>query len=615
VIRNLSEFVVPLNVRPKPLKKSAAVRLRKWQEEAFKQLYNERYCQINAPTGSGKTTAERWITFNKLTENWKLRSIIAVPQEIISHGFKETFISDGNKIIKSEILNAHNLCEKGFSDLKLDAIKQFFKIKFGKLEMLSERVLLISHDRLVAFYKWCVKTDNLSLFNDTIVTIDEGHHIRASEDLNGLGSVVRGLMSKTNAQLFLTSASWFRGDKMSCLGDLKNKFSRFDLPIDRFLKDYFAPGSTVTMSVLLSDPNHPEEILDAIEKSKGIKKTIAWLSPVASYQTKIVGGKYDLAKKILNGRTDYLDLVEDNVTHRKKVKKTIAERKNTHIYTLAQCMGIEGYNDVALERGIIIGSRNSYTQVVQMLGRLLRPWGTEKHIELYIVIPKTNRTTAEDFNEQTNEYFKTIMLLLLINDEIIMPTLHVYDRKTLTNIGLDLNETADIVSKICDRYIKAIDDKDNTSLDAISAVLNEEFGDRFNESEIDELIDSTQRIFSAWNQQITGGTVDVTNDPLGFLKCLSADFGYDSLQKMRAAIYKIYKFKTENEHIEKCKEFKNKIEWIRFYKSYIEEGWYCFPWISFNYTQAKWSELVGWSKSYHTRKEHIEKCKEFKGYT
>ncbi len=52
--------------------------------------------------------------------------------------------------------------------------------------------------------------------NDTLVAIDEFHHVSADGD-NRLGEVIKNIMSKSNAHVIAMAGSYFRGDSVPVL--------------------------------------------------------------------------------------------------------------------------------------------------------------------------------------------------------------------------------------------------------------------------------------------------------------------------------------------------------------------------------------------------------------
>ena len=54
---------------------------------------------------------------------------------------------------------------------------------------------------------------DVSVFNNTLLAIDEFHHVSAAIE-NKLGEVLNKVMSKTNCHIIAMTGSYFRGDNI-----------------------------------------------------------------------------------------------------------------------------------------------------------------------------------------------------------------------------------------------------------------------------------------------------------------------------------------------------------------------------------------------------------------
>ncbi len=197
--------------------------MRPWQLDAFESLKDATHMILNAPMGSGKSTLMCFLAAFKMRQDPTLRCIIAVPQTIIASGFGEDRlkIPDGEEI---EWKSEHNLCESGPRVKTGDYILRWLTQPHGNF---SERILVCTHAGLLAAYKKLQKLGQLSLFTNCLLWLDEAHHIMNTsapdiEDLilnNGIGGLVAYLLSckNRNIQIGLTTASFFRGDRLSLL--------------------------------------------------------------------------------------------------------------------------------------------------------------------------------------------------------------------------------------------------------------------------------------------------------------------------------------------------------------------------------------------------------------
>jgi superfamily II DNA or RNA helicase len=256
-IMNFEEFMSDQNIRQNALYKTweregdvtivadceGFSPMRGWQVEAFSTLKDSPRMILNAPMGSGKSWMMCALSAYKMTQDSTLRCIICVPQMIIAPGFVSAKMKmpDGTKInwqIK------YNLCEEGASSKsKVNSFINWFKQPYSNFQ---ERVMLCSHATLLRAYRKLQKENRLHLFDHFLLWIDEAHHLMnsSSEDFpeivdnNGIGGVIEYLLSQSgrNIQIGLTTASFFRGDRLGLLTEeMKKQFKPYPLPYDKYL--------------------------------------------------------------------------------------------------------------------------------------------------------------------------------------------------------------------------------------------------------------------------------------------------------------------------------------------------------------------------------------------
>jgi superfamily II DNA or RNA helicase len=216
--------------------------MRPWQEKAFTHLHASPHMILNAPMGSGKSWMMCLLSAYKLKKDRDLRCIISVPQATIAGGFddEKLLMPDGEKIFWKP---QHNLCQskssKGIANYIVNWLQQ-------QHEGLHNRVLLCTHSALIAAFKQLQVKGRIDLLHNLLLWVDEAHHVKnAGEEVQGLNTNALGKVISTlvnlehkNAQIGLTTATEFRGDRFPLLTDLiKPKFehSRFHLPYDEHL--------------------------------------------------------------------------------------------------------------------------------------------------------------------------------------------------------------------------------------------------------------------------------------------------------------------------------------------------------------------------------------------
>ena len=99
----------------------------------------------------------------------------------------------------------YNLCTPGGDDKKVRAFRTFIEDK-------SQAILICTHATL----RFAFNQLDVSAFNDTVLAIDEFHHVSAAIE-NKLGEVLNKVMNKTNAHIIAMTGSYFRGDNIPVL--------------------------------------------------------------------------------------------------------------------------------------------------------------------------------------------------------------------------------------------------------------------------------------------------------------------------------------------------------------------------------------------------------------
>ena len=99
----------------------------------------------------------------------------------------------------------YNLCTPGGESSKVTAFNNF-------LSDSSETILICTHATL----RFAFDAVDESVFNQTLLAIDEFHHVSADAE-NRLGEVLRSIMNNTTAHIVAMTGSYFRGDSVPVL--------------------------------------------------------------------------------------------------------------------------------------------------------------------------------------------------------------------------------------------------------------------------------------------------------------------------------------------------------------------------------------------------------------
>ena len=98
----------------------------------------------------------------------------------------------------------NDLCSPGSDSSKVAAVERFLEGPDAVL-ICTHATLRFAHDAI-----------DEQLFDDTLLAIDEFHHVSASE-ASRLGALVRSVMQNTNAHIVAMTGSYFRGDAIPVL--------------------------------------------------------------------------------------------------------------------------------------------------------------------------------------------------------------------------------------------------------------------------------------------------------------------------------------------------------------------------------------------------------------
>ncbi len=422
--------------------------LRGWQIEAFGVLKDSPRMILNAPMGSGKSWMMCSLSAYKLTQDASLRCIICVPQMVIAPGFVCARIKLPNEA-KIDWRIKNNLCVEDVSNgSKVAFFIDWLETSHSDLQ---DRVLLCSHMTLLRAYRKLQKEGRLDLLNRLLLWIDEAHHLMntSSEESpsmvenNGIGKVVEYLLAQTdcNIQIGLTTASFFRGDRLGLLTEeMKQTFKPYLLPYDKYLASMNHLES-FSFDFLLCGHNYLSGIELLLKQRKG--KDIIYIPHpnsthsqgkqrevrgiVDTYQ-RIHGGekiREDNSLIVLGGKENpfkILDLVDNHRQRRSQRKSFIAHpdmKRNREALDAIVALNMfkEGADWIWADRCIIVGSRSSLVDIVQMMGRVLRDAEGKKHAEVIQLLPfSLDQSNAALFRDNLNDYLKAIYASLILEN-------------------------------------------------------------------------------------------------------------------------------------------------------------------------------------------------------
>lgn len=414
-------------------KSTNALGMREMQEKAYEGR-TAQYLLLKAPPASGKSRALMFIALDKLKNQGIKKVIVAVPEKSIGASFGATelkkygFFADWNPNPK------YNLCTPGEEKSKVTAFLNFLDS--------DEQILVCTHSTLRTSF------DGLDpkKLDDTLVAIDEFHHVSAEGD-NILGQVLKSIMANSTAHIVAMTGSYFRGDSIPVLmPEDEAKFTKVSYTYYQqlngyeFLKSlgigyhfytgrYFKKNPETGISALaeILDENQKTIIhipsVNSAESSKlkhdEVDRIIDVLG-VLEYQDENTGVNFVKSHK--TGKLlKVADLVQDNPKSRDKITaylRTVNSPEDIDII-IALGMAKEGFDWPYCQHALTIGYRGSLTEIIQIIGRATRDSNNKNHAQFTNLIAQPD-AEDEEVKLSVNNMLKAITASLLM-EQVLAP--------------------------------------------------------------------------------------------------------------------------------------------------------------------------------------------------
>ncbi|WP_197075753.1 DEAD/DEAH box helicase [Salinivibrio sp. KP-1] len=387
------------------------------------------YLLLKSPPASGKSRALMYLALDKLRKQGLKKAIIAVPERSIGSSFKPTNLSEGGFAWDWHLEGRNNLCGAG-DDLgkgKIQAFKRFLDS--------DDETLVCTHATL----RFAVdEIADPSRFNNTVVGIDEFHHVSADE-ANVLGRVIDEIMQGSNAHIVAMTGSYFRGDGINILE------SEDEAQFETVTYTYYDQlnGYRHLKSIGIGYHFYEGVYFDALDNALDTtKKTIIHIPNVNSSESigkheevdrildkiGVVGeriGNANINRVTTNDGRDLLvaNLVDDNKESRDATVdylQNITSRDEMDII-IALGMAKEGFDWPWCEHVLTIGYRSSLTEVVQIVGRATRDVEGKRHAQFTNLIAMPDGAD-EDRKKAVNTLLKAITASLLM-EQVLAPSI------------------------------------------------------------------------------------------------------------------------------------------------------------------------------------------------
>lgn len=401
--------------------------MRDMQEKAY-QSRDAQYLLLKAPPASGKSRALMFLALDKLKNQGLKKVIVAVPERSIGSSFSKTDLMKFGFYANWEPNDNYNLCTPG-SDNSQSKVKSFHDFMDS-----NEQILICTHATL----RFACEELSEDKFNNTVLAIDEFHHVSADVN-NRLGDLLRGIMQKSTAHIIAMTGSYFRGDSVPVLKpEDEARFTKVTYNYYEQLNGYKYLKS-LGIGYHFYQGRYTEAILEILDTDK---KTILHIPNVNSGES--TKQKHDEVDFIIDSigsvvkqdaetgvihvkrKTDgkilkVADLVEDNSRERDKIVAYLRDIKSVDDMDLIIALGMakEGFDWPFCEHALTVGYRGSLTEIIQIIGRATRDSENKSHAQFTNLIAQPD--AADDLVKlSVNNMLKAITASLLM-EQVLAP--------------------------------------------------------------------------------------------------------------------------------------------------------------------------------------------------
>ena len=401
--------------------------MRDMQEKAY-QSRDAQYLLLKAPPASGKSRALMFLALDKLKNQGLKKVIVAVPERSIGSSFAKTDLMKFGFYANWEPNDNYNLCTPG-SDNSQSKVKSFHDFMDS-----NEQILICTHATL----RFACEELSEDKFNNTVLAIDEFHHVSADVN-NRLGDLLRGIMQKSTAHIIAMTGSYFRGDSIPVLKpEDEARFTKVTYNYYEQLNGYKYLKS-LGIGYHFYQGRYTDAILEILDTDK---KTILHIPNVNSgestkqkhdevdfiidsigsvvkqdAETSVIHVKRKSDGKILK----VADLVEDNPRERDKIVAYLRSIKSIDDMDLIIALGMakEGFDWPYCEHALTVGYRGSLTEIIQIIGRATRDSENKSHAQFTNLIAQPD--AADDLVKlSVNNMLKAITASLLM-EQVLAP--------------------------------------------------------------------------------------------------------------------------------------------------------------------------------------------------
>ena len=401
--------------------------MREMQERAF-EYRDAQYMLLKSPPASGKSRALMFLGLDKLINQGIKKVIVAVPERSIGSSFAPTDLKKFGFFANWMPKDNYDLCTRGTdgSKSKVSAFHNFMDN--------DEQILICTHATL----RFACEGLDEKKFNNTLLAIDEFHHVSVSGD-NRLGEILKNIMDKSEAHIVAMTGSYFRGDSVPILlPEDEKKFTKVTYNYYEQLNGYNFL-KTLGIGYHFYQGRYTNAILEVLDTDK---KTIIHIPSVNSGESTkdkhnevdfIIDAIGDVVKQDTDTGVIHMkrksdgkilkiaDLVEDTQKERDKIQGYLRDINSADDIDIIIALGMakEGFDWPYCEHALTVGYRGSLTEIIQIIGRATRDSDNKTHAQFTNLIAQPN-AADDEVKLSVNNMLKAITASLLM-EQVLAP--------------------------------------------------------------------------------------------------------------------------------------------------------------------------------------------------
>jgi hypothetical protein len=506
-----------------------------WQNNAIEALRHHRLWAVSAPTGSGKSVVQAALL--SLHPN---KNLWIAPQSVI--------LSSISKPVNLQLASGECITWRSHPELRFIEEGRVGErlVNFLTSTTTGSVTAVCTTPSANTLFRTLRNTDRLGLLTDVGTAWDEGHHSENDpQNINRTGETIQWLVEHGRGPVGASTATWFRTNLNEMLPRGGQDFSWFTYPMHRYLAN-MRYLRNIEIGFLIGTP---EQALDAM-LCESMARTMVHIPPPNSRYAEgtkeeqlarllqvcgpsVQEGAFRRHTRRIDGRIRNLrtsDLVtiggRDGEGGRKRAHMQALSGHPPDV-TFALYLGMEGYDDPGLQRGLLIGARNSPITRLQCLGRLLRDCAGKTWVQFWIVVPPlVNRADAAT-------YLTDIIGQMADMEWRIRPALLNYDvRPEDVDNGTEEDDSFNMGEAVRDLIGEHLRHP-SANLDEIARRVVRDQGVVDEQAYAEELLDRVRRLARAISADELPG-VPLVEGVLGNLERLSVELTSSTLLQMRA---------------------------------------------------------------------------------